>query len=360
MHATATLHGLSARLTLFCAAVMQKLSPPKQPEMSRADGQRDTAVAEPTTAYAARLGLLVARGHPNVLFEKPADGSVDRCVFSPSHLRTFLACFRRTKPHRSPFRLVVPMTTKSGEHYKGANFEDGCGNCCGQGGGGCCAFGGGGFSVQPGLREELVSRGSQTAAACEGELREELLSRGGQTAVAAWDEATSLLQQGLVRPPFLRRKESCFATHFRRANDGLQAGRCCVVGNCLLGISVVGIPILCCLEASRQSMLRRWIARTNETLFAPLGMWAKFQSVGNVVHDSTNNMGGSNSHQENYAWMAVSLTAEDAFSLKREPVFWANDYGVPCLYFCTCSCETLVGSYCCEPCMCCCFEKRCV
>lgn len=253
--------------------------------------------------YAAQLGLTVARGHPNVLFEGRGEA---------------------LRPHRSASRLVVPLTTKSGEHFKGGACEDGLGNCCGQGGGGCCAFGGGGF----GGGDALVST-------CDAELREELLARGGQKAVASWEAARERLVQGL-------------------------AGRCCAIGNCLLCFSLVGLPVLCVLEASRQRMYAAWLAHTNDTLLQPLGMYGRFQTVSYQVDDGLSLDGGRHSHSTDYSWMAVSLTAQDARSLQMEPTFWAQDFGIPVLYCCTCKCDNGMGEHCCAPCRCCCFQKSCI
>lgn len=122
-------------------------------------------------------------------------------------------------------------------------------------------------------------------------------------------------------------------------------GRCSVFGNVVLCMTGFGIPLVCYMEAKRQRVLRAWLRDANERVFAPHGLYAKFQTV-TLVRSN----GDGNVHEEEYSWLAVALSAQEAAALQAEPVFWRP---VGC-------CNPKIGPDKCPGAKCCCCEPRCV
>ena len=125
--------------------------------------------------------------------------------------------------------------------------------------------------------------------------------RCGPTVVAAWTHAHETLKEGL---------------------QGFYGDNC----GFLFVLSVVGLPWFCLAQTKRDTFLRQWLADLN-SLLEPHGFHAKFQRL--LARDE---------NQRDELWLAIATTAEDADSLRREPIFWRRGHCGPGRYPSCCSC----------------------
>lgn len=178
-----------------------------------------------------------------------------------------------------------------------------------------CCFGQGGFKWDD--RMPCCSDGPTNH---DGSLVALLRQLGGDSSVALWMKAKADLEIALE-------------------------GRCCEMGNILLCFSGVFLPLMCFLEGRRQKALTSWLESANATVFAPLGTFAKFQTVTYSVRP------GRHEVNEESSWLAVALNPTEVAALQQEPIFWRpGGFG----------CEPYIMPDCCACFGCCCCVPRCV
>lgn len=114
-------------------------------------------------------------------------------------------------------------------------------------------------------------------------------------------------------------------------------GGCC---DLMLVLTIVGTICVCVNKRNYDAQIRDWIRQLNSDCLEPCGLFGKLQTV-TIVHTYVVN-DKVEVREEERSWLAISLTRDDAESLRAAPAFYRPTCCQPKIHADPCA-----GSKCC-------------